>query len=428
MKNEPLIALVFLLCGACAPLPQPPAATWVNPAHLAHLYQEVRIGEAELGTVWIYCEAPDYHLVGDADEGFTCVDDVARALVFYCRAYAVEPSEAGVQKIRGMTNFLLYMQAENGFFYNFLLPGPQINTTHRNSQAVPNWWSWRAFWALSELQLLQAPELADLQLLSRPAMDTLVQKMQGLCLPGRDSVVFEGMEVPACLVDLGADQAGLILMGLANVYQVRPSAPVKSLMLTLGNLLLRAQYGDADTWPHAAILSWRNHWHAWGNSQSYALLRAGRVLGHEPFLQAGLKEVRFFYPYCLEKGLPNGFSVVREPDSLRMTDLQPFPQIAYNLRPMIFASLEAYAVTGDTTFAHTAAALGSWFLGNNPAHQAMYDPSTGRAFDGIGAVTEVNRNAGAESTIEALLSLQALESVPQVRTQLLQLSKMEPFP
>jgi hypothetical protein len=39
----------------------------------------------------------------------------------------------------------------------------------------------------------------------------------------------------------------------------------------------------------------------------------------------------------------------------------------------------------------------------------MYDPKSGRTFDGIGSPEEINLNSGAESTIEALLSLQALE-------------------
>ena len=51
-----------------------------------------------------------------------------------------------------------------------------------------------------------------------------------------------------------------------------------------------------------------------------------------------------------------------------------------------------------------------WYFGNNPASQVMYDHLTGRAFDGINSATKTNFNSGAESTIEALLSIQAMES------------------
>ena len=36
----------------------------------------------------------------------------------------------------------------------------------------------------------------------------------------------------------------------------------------------------------------------------------------------------------------------------------------------------------------------------------MYDPATGRCYDGINSPVDINRNSGAESTIEALLALQ----------------------
>ncbi len=38
----------------------------------------------------------------------------------------------------------------------------------------------------------------------------------------------------------------------------------------------------------------------------------------------------------------------------------------------------------------------------------MYDPATGRTYDGIIAPGQVNPNSGAESTIEGLFALTAL--------------------
>ena len=414
MRVLPIYLAPFLFI-ACTTPEIPVEDTLVNTTHLERLYEAIPNGDTPLGTIWIYCEAPDYHLVDDADEGFTCVDDVSRALVFYSRQFKANPTHENQEKIRTLAEFLFYMQSANGFFYNFLLPGPEINKTHQNSQAIPSWWSWRAFWALSELNLLDTPELGELQTRARQVMDLLVQRMQILCMDSGDPVVFDGISVPGCLAELGADQVGVMLMGLANYYQINPSEKIKALMLSFGDLLLQVQHGDADTWPHYAIMSWRNEWHAWGNSQAYALLKAGHALQHAPFIQAGLNEARFFYPYCMEKGFMNGFKVAQGTDSLEMLDFRPFPQIAYGIRPMVFASLEAFSITGDTTYAEIAGNLAKWFFGNNPASQAMYDPSTGRTFDGIGSPTDINFNSGAESTIEALLTIQALEAIPEVR-------------
>jgi hypothetical protein len=43
----------------------------------------------------------------------------------------------------------------------------------------------------------------------------------------------------------------------------------------------------------------------------------------------------------------------------------------------------------------------------------MYDASTGRCFDGIGSSSDVNKNSGAESTIEALWAFQKIERYPE---------------
>lgn len=77
---------------------------------------------------------------------------------------------------------------------------------------------------------------------------------------------------------------------------------------------------------------------------------------------------------------------------------------------MIYASLEAYAITKDNNFAKEAGDLATWFFGNNPANQIIYNTNSGIAFDGIDSTNKINYNSGAESTIEALLSMQAIES------------------
>jgi hypothetical protein len=390
----------------------------VNPGHLDHLYEEVSVNGKSLGTVWIYCEAPDYRLVGDEDEGFTCVDDVARALVFYCRAYRLAPSDALLKKIRSLTAFLQFMQAENGFFYNFLLPGGTINTTHQNSRAVASWWSWRAFWAISELHLITSPSLVDLQRSTRPILDTLAAAMSGICPDPSKKYDYEGITLPQCLGDLGADQVSVMVIGLANYYRAYPGAELKNLLLFLGNLLLADLSDRPQGMRWQAFLSWQNYWHAWGNTQAYALLLAGKALGHTPFLEAGRTEVRDFYPWVLEQGFLNAFRLTGEKGVVMVRDVNQFSQIAYAVSPMLLAALEAYSVQKTPGFAKTAGQLAAWFLGNNPAGQPMYDPSSGRTYDGIGSQKDINRNAGAESTIEGLLALQALDAVPQARRQM----------
>ncbi len=384
--------------------------TLINTAHLEQLYQEIDINNKHLGTIWIYSSAPDYQVVTSDNEGFTCVDDVSRALVFYCRQYRIKQKRKYLEKIKSMTNFLVYMKADNAYFYNFMLPNNEINTTIQNGKPIPNFWSWRALWALSELNLVKAPELKDLKVQTIPIMNQLIEKIKQRFSPSTETVEIDGLEIPKYDVTFGADQISYIIIALTNYYQINKSTVLKNLILRLSQALTSDQFGDKDTFPYYAFLTWKNIWHAWGNMQAYALLYSGRILQNDTLITAGLNEVKYFYPYCIKKGFIHQFKLVNNNDSLMMEDYSKFPQIAYSITPMIYASLEAYAITGDNNFAKEAANLSTWFFGNNSAKQTMYNTSSGIAFDGIDSTNKINYNSGAESTIEALLSMQAIES------------------
>jgi multiple sugar transport system substrate-binding protein len=73
--------------------------------------------------------------------------------------------------------------------------------------------------------------------------------------------------------------------------------------------------------------------------------------------------------------------------------------------------------TGERRYAVSAGLAAGWLVGANGAGIRMYDTTSGRTFDGIDADTtavgvKINRNAGAESTIEALLALQRVSGNP----------------
>ncbi len=411
MPNVRHIFLFLVVFGACTCADNSSDDSLLNTSHLEHLFQEIDINDdIRLGTVWIYSNAPDYPLVNDEDEGFTCVDDVSRALVFYCRQYQSSPVKENLDKIESLTRFIMYMKADNGYYYNFLFPDNGINAVHPNSRPTPNFWSWRAFWALTEVNLLDSPELNNLRVQTKPYLEHLLDNIEQLFPSESDTIEYEGIRIPSVIEAYGADQVAVIMIGLTNYYQINNSPVIKDLMLKLGHYLLAAQYGDENSSPYYAFLSWKNIWHAWGNMQAYALLYAGRIIENVQFIDAGINEVKYFYPYCIEQNFISEFRLVRNNDSLLLRDLHPFPQISYGMRPMIFASLEAHLITGDEAYAILAGKLAMWYFGNNPAKQVMYDHLTGRAYDGINSASKTNYNSGAESTIEALLSIQAMES------------------
>ena len=76
--------------------------------------------------------------------------------------------------------------------------------------------------------------------------------------------------------------------------------------------------------------------------------------------------------------------------------------------------------SGSQSFWHAwgglapAALAAGWFFGANPAGEHAYDPATGVTVDGIEPDGLINRNAGAESTIHAQLTMIALDGEPKL--------------
>ncbi len=410
LKFYSLFLVLVLTCVGCSNNAEKINSSIINTEHLEHLYEEIEIDNVKLGTIWIYSDAPDYQLITDDDEGYTCVDDVSRALVFYCRQYKINPVNENLEKIKFLSKFVMYMRAYNGYYYNFLFPDKQINSTHQNSKPTPNFWSWRAYWALSELCLINSTELSDIQEEAKNQLHSLTQKIDLLFQTPYELIEIEGLTIPKWMEDYGADQISVIVLGLTNYYKINPDENIKSLVQKLGESIISVQYGNKDKFPHGTFMSWKNIWHAWGNAQAYALLKAGGELNIESFVTHALNEVDNFYPYCHEQGYFHEFYIKIEDDSIQTYNLRKFPQIAYSISPMVLASVEAYHITKSEKYAVQAGNLGSWFFGNNAVNQVMYDTSTGRVFDGIDSENKFNHNSGAESTIEALLSLQAIET------------------
>ncbi|MDB5242323.1 MAG: hypothetical protein JWP57_2948 [Spirosoma sp.] len=417
---------------AAQPLPSQRATErYVNLSHLNRLYQTTKLANgSKVGTVAIYSEAPDYRLVTDADEGFTCVDDVSRAALLLLREPDLATSTDKQAKLRGMTEFVLQLQADGrdagaGYFYNFLWPSrtgmpAAINKTFKTSVAQPNFWSWRALWYLSEAYPFY--QKADPTLAER--IQTAIQKLVTVMLRDFGSRrpefnVVKGVKVPKWLpYGSGSDQAAIMLLGLANVQQQTPIADVLKLIELLGVGIVAMQYGGRVYYPFGAILSYENNWHAYASDQSYALLRVGKALNKPGWQARALREIDNFYPYLLNEGLLESFAVEQSGHYVKEVTTSKFSQIAYGVRPMIWASLEAYEQTKDVKYANMAVQFARWFLGNNPARTLMYDRITGRGYDGIGPNAIVNRNSGAESTIESLWAFQRLEQYPEVLKKL----------
>lgn len=170
------------------------------------------------------------------------------------------------------------------------------------------------------------------------------------------------------------------------------------------------QVHQPDSVHDGVFMSANNLWHAYGQAQAYALLKASEVLDDKAMRDAALYEITHYYPAFIKAGGWDHYFLRRNGSTVERYDVNVFSQIAYARRPAIWASVLAAKNGSNAQYLQTAIDLGNWFFGDNLASKQMYDPMTGRGFDGINSSQEINRNAGAESTIEALLAMQALES------------------
>lgn len=378
----------------------------INTNHLDHLYQEIEINKIEMAIIHIYSNYPNYDYLDDEDEGTACVDDAARAAVFYLKNYYLTSDIKNIDKNKKLLKFLIYMQAENGYFYNFIFSNHIINTEFKTSVAEPNWWTWRALWALTESYPYYKTRDAKFSEEILVSINSLIKAIKK-DIPERYSYVnIEGLKTPDWLpYKHAADQASILLLGLANYYDESKDEIILNYIKKLSNGLIEMQIRDENSKYYGAFLSWQNTWHSWGNCQSYALLKSYKLLHDDKILNSALLELNNFYPKLINIGYLNSFEVSKSDLTISIINEKKFSQIAYNIRPMIYALLEAYEITKDVKYAVRATEISKWFLGKNPNSAIMYDQNTGIVFDGIESKDKVNMNSGAESTIEALLSL-----------------------
>ncbi len=394
--------------SVATPVRTPPAierplrAGLVNLAHLQRLTEVREWGGVPVALVHIYSEAPDYGWVDASGEGIAAVDDVARAALVYLEFYERTREQEALDLARASLNFVLALQADDGEYYNFVrdLDGA-INQNGGTSLKSWGWWAARGQWALAvgirvfrEADPAYAAELQAAYLKGEGALRGEIGTVGQF-----DSL--HGVDVPAWLIGNGSDVSSLAMLGLAEYYVVEPNDATAELLTALGDGVAAYQLGGPGEYPYGAHPSATNTtalWHAWGSHQVHALALAGRLLDRPEWIDSA------------RRAADGWFTQLLATDQL-INQMAPLPQrggqIAYGAQIMTAGFMALYDATGDEAYARDAGIAASWLFGNNMAGVPMYDPETGRCFDGIDGPSpqRINRNAGAESTIEALYAL-----------------------
>ena len=397
---------VFVAClagcgGSNAPMPTsaapPPLA--LNFDHLRHLTQSVTVGTMPVRVIALYANAPDYRPTGspqrDGLEGIASVDDAARAAVLYLRVF----EESGDARTRddavGLLRFVVSMEQGDGEFVNFVDTAGRPNRSATSSRKSMSYWAARSIWALGEAQRVFGPAYPD--------------GLQGLRAPLDRAVVRMTREIDAGrLIGGSATATSEALLGLLALQRAEPTPARAALAERTARLLVPLAAGTAVQAPWGArVDAPGSAWHAWGTRSVSALATASVVLGHPEFLAAAKQEADALWSRFLLAGqVPSQIAPGGGP--------KWFPQIAYGIGPVAEGFLAIADATNDRRYAVMAGLTAAWLLGTNPAGAVMYDERFGRTFDGIDGASadQVNRNSGAESTVESLLALQRVTRNP----------------
>ena len=440
----PLLALLVAVGVMAPPAGAANPAPLANLGHLDFLGDRVdppeqaghttwRLGqEPEIGVLWTYAEPqPDgsYRRLGGGaydpatdtwGQGAFNADDMTRAAVVYLRHWrqSGDPAsrERAYQLLRGVTylqtssgpdagNVVLWMQPDGT-----LNPSPTPTEEPDPSDSGPSYWLARTIWALGEgYAAFRGPDPAFAGFL-RERLELSLDALDRQVLDPRygSFLTVDGLRLPAWLIVDGADASSEAVYGLAAYVRAGGSARARLDLRRLADGIARMPLGDVRRWPYGAVLPWarsRSLWHAWGDQMAGALAEAGRALGRADWVSVAVGETGRFTPHLLAQGGPENGWLPAPTDRV---------QIAYGADATLQNLLRTAAAARRPAFADLAGIAGAWYFGNNPAGVAMYDPATGRTFDGINPDRTVNRNSGAESTIHGLLSMLALDAHPAV--------------
>jgi len=439
-------SLLLPLLGGVVPATAGPSATAGTPlTNLAHLdflrdtvtpppqghHTTYRAAGRPLGVLWTYADARDggtFERVGGGvydpvtntwGQGAYNADDVSRAAIVYLRHWQQSGTDASRQTAFDLLRGLTYMQTVGGSNAGnvvlWMQPDGTLNPSADPpelpdpSDSGPSYWLARTIWALGEGYA--AFRDAD------PGFATFLQQRMELALNALDRQVLtrygsfqtvDGLQRPAWLVVDGADASAEAVYGLAAYVEATGDDRARTDLDQLSQGIALMSAGDTRTWPYGAIQPWalsRSVWHSWGDQMSGALARASAVLGDAALLDPAVRQNARFTPHLLAGSGPDH-------------SWQPGPtnrsQIAYGADATLQNLLAVAAATGEASFRDLAGFAASWYFGNNPAGEPMYDPQTGVTYDGVEFSGEINRNSGAESTIHGLLSMLALDSHPAV--------------
>jgi hypothetical protein len=303
------------------------------------------------------------HAIVRREHGY-CTDDVARGLVVTSRE--PDPSGTVLRLAERYLAFLTHAQDRSGAFRN------RLGHDRRwcDEPGVGDWWG-RALWGLgTAVAHSPAPWIRQEAL----AAFTLGAARRS---PYPHAMAFAGL-------------------GAVQVLRAQANSTVAASLLADAAAAVGVP-ADDPTWP------WPQPRLTYASAAlAEVLIAAGHWHHDDALLSAGLKMLTWLHDIQQADGHLSAIaSAGWQP---------PAPRTRYDQQPIEVAAFAdacatAHTVTGQPRWEAATQQAVAWFLGDNDANTAMFDPATGGGYDGL-TPHGPNQNQGAESTLALIATLQ----------------------
>ncbi|MFW5871878.1 MAG: hypothetical protein ACOCUT_02120, partial [bacterium] len=363
--------------------------------HLMFLRKTFQIEENKAIGYVIYADTKGGEFVHAAapGEGITCVDDTARAGIYFLRRYTEyvntnnEKANMYQTLVLETIEFCQHFRTIEGDYYNFLFEDGKINKNGITSRPSKSWWALRALWLISEAINVFSEEKFDASYHYQQALGTALLFKSELDSDG--------------LIRGYTDLSSLYVICLSNLYNYSKDSQLEEIIEEVTDGIISKQ---TNVLFQNIIDEGRDdfNFHSWGSRQIQALTMAFEITKKEEYYQAACDMANNLYPHMINMGPLYAYN---------RTNITIFPQIAYGIEAAVSSLYYLYLVEKEEKYAIMMALLHGFFYGNNHLNREMIGEN-GEGFDGLESVF-INRNAGAESTISFLLSKSLVDRIPE---------------
>lgn len=322
-----------------------------------------------------------------SNQGDACTDDICRAIVLACDIYSETSSMRAARLARRWWTFLRHVELKDrpGVYAPFIFADGRLNIGGFNSRPPSKWAQGNVARAYAHLWQAFDDAKAEegfwgVRRKATPDLKAIANRVEG------DLTAYE-------LCAASGDGRTTARLGK------RITRDVDRIVANREPEGYFADFCRGAAPPHL-----RGTVQLWGYHQLMAAARAARLFDRLDWLRACTVTVETLIDPLIESLfplVPYAWPVDGKGHPQAWPDAPSrWCGTAYHVSSLVAGLTELYLATGDNGYAQRAIVFADWLLGDNPAGEPMYHPIQGGCYDGIldGCV---NRNMGAESSIEA---------------------------